>query len=353
MPFVWECKLVTSFRRYSRLLLFCCIPYVIWSIYWSRSDFYIGNIEATWHVMHTVNSLESSGIADHYLLPTITLGNPLDKGIGWGAAAATSSGHLIYTSFYSPAFIFAALVLKTLPFLDSFSAVVSANIALGVISALLTYSLAFVSLKDLAISDSRRAGSAFFGALISLYCRENLVSHGVVYWAQSLNQVFLGLLLICLVRHLNLPRGNQLSRKAWIAIFILTYVCGLIEWTGILFGVVASIHFCAFSSRKYRFSISGPLFLGALASFLTIIAHFSLAIGFHRFLFTSLGRFGSRSGGSGSLFDLAHRFVISYGPWLITCLLAFVVSRKSLIQVFSRSKILNIILLASLPLLEN
>jgi len=181
--------------RYVILILFLAVPLLTLQVVWSQPGIHISNIEATWHVVHTTNALSSEAVSNHWLLPSVTLDNPLDKGVPWGATVPTPSGDHIYTSFYSPGFLFATLGQKILGFLGPFTSLVAVNVSLGVLSACLAYALSYEILGRLDISDSRRASSSFFGgALIALFSRESLVSHGIVYWPHSLYQILLGLL---------------------------------------------------------------------------------------------------------------------------------------------------------------
>lgn len=132
-------------------------------LYLCQPNLYFPNIEATWHVIHTVNALNSSNALHHYLLPSVTLGNALDKWIAWGAAVPTSSGSLIYTSFYSPGFIFAYITSRTLEFANPFNSLVFVNALLGIVSAFLGYLLAWNVLGAFELSAGKRSFSAFLG----------------------------------------------------------------------------------------------------------------------------------------------------------------------------------------------
>jgi hypothetical protein len=154
---------VRPFWRYGLMLGFICLAVLILQVYWSEPNLSIPNIEATWHVIHTVNALKSDSVLHHYLLPSVTLGNVLDRWVGWGAAVPTSSGSLIYTSFYSPGFVFAYISSSLLSFLDPFHGLVLTNVLLGASSAFLVYLLAWVVLGALNLSPSTRAQSAFLG----------------------------------------------------------------------------------------------------------------------------------------------------------------------------------------------
>ena len=151
------------FRRHGLILVFISLAVLVLQVYWAEPSLSIPNIEATWHVIHTINALKSDSALHHYLLPSVTLGNALDRWVGWGAAVPTSSGSLIYTSFYSPGFIFAAISSSLFSFLDPFHGLVLMNVLLGAASAFLAYLLAWTVLGSLDLTPGKRALSAFFG----------------------------------------------------------------------------------------------------------------------------------------------------------------------------------------------
>lgn len=209
----------------------------------------------------------------------------------------------------------------------------------------------------LALSSYRRASVLFplfsGGGVIGLLSREVLVSHGIVYWPHSLYQPFLAALLIVLHKAL-LGAPTFLSKKSlYYAIFSLAFIGGLIEWTGILFSLLASI--VIFALPRYRNSrISLILAIAAFASLAIIAIHFSIALGPKDFLYTSISRFLSRSAKSASVFQLAKGYILSFAPWLLVCIISTLLVRfRNLRAALSTPGIAIMLLLSLLPLIEN
>lgn len=60
----------------------------------------IQNLEASYHVLLTIKSIQQNPVTDHWYLPTVSLGQENDKNIPWGATLRTktqSSGGGIVT----------------------------------------------------------------------------------------------------------------------------------------------------------------------------------------------------------------------------------------------------------------
>jgi hypothetical protein len=226
---------------------------------------------------------------------------------------------------------------------------------LGAASALLVYLLAWVVLGALDLSPGRRAQSSFLGGgVIALLSRETLVSHGMVYWSHSLYQIFLGALLILLYKVLvDSASGQRLSNILCVSLLLISYVGGLVEWTGIIFPTLAS--FAIALSPRYRHTrISLILLVAASASVATIAIHFSMALGPRDFIATSLSRFLSRSAKSATVFHLIKGYVISYGPWLLVCAISgLLVGVRKLRAALRAHGVAIILILSLLPLIEN
>lgn len=348
-----------SFWRYGLGLVSISLAVLGIQLYLADPGLYIPNIEATWHALHIVNSLTSDSALHHYLLPSVTLGNNFDRWVSWGVAAPTPSGNLIYTSFYSPAFIVASLSTSLHPFLDSFHSLVLVNEILGAATALTSYLLTWTVLGALELSPGRRAISAFLGGgLIALLSRETLVSHGMVYWPHSLYQLFLGANLIVLYKLLaESATGKKPTKILCAALFLLSYAGGLIEWTGIVFPLLASL-VTSLSPKLRHTRIPVILLMAAIVSAVTIAAHFSIALGPGEFISTSLSRFATRSSTSSTLFlkvkALASGYILSFGPWLLVCAVSsLLVGIRRLRAALAAPAVALILLLSLLPLVEN
>jgi len=70
------------------------------------------NLEASYHVLITLNALNESDVTHHWYLPTISLGEEKDKHIAWGATIPTRTGDYVYTSFTPYGFLAPYFALK-------------------------------------------------------------------------------------------------------------------------------------------------------------------------------------------------------------------------------------------------
>ncbi|MBP1173299.1 hypothetical protein JOE49_000551 [Paenibacillus sp. PvR133] len=72
----------------------------------------INIIDASYHVLLTIDALKENSIKDHLLLPIVSLGLVEDKYISWGATVSDKKGNYFYTSFPQLGFIVPYLNLK-------------------------------------------------------------------------------------------------------------------------------------------------------------------------------------------------------------------------------------------------
>ncbi|WP_157739699.1 hypothetical protein [Paenibacillus kribbensis] len=70
-----------------------------------KPDSNINNIDASYHVLLTIDALNENSIKDHLFLPIVSLGSVGNKYISWGAAVPNEKGNYFYTSFPQLGFI--------------------------------------------------------------------------------------------------------------------------------------------------------------------------------------------------------------------------------------------------------
>lgn len=70
-----------------------------------KDDINVKNLDASYHVIATVDSLQSVNIISSKLLPLVSFSGELNKHIPWGLAAEDRNGNLVYTSFPQGGFI--------------------------------------------------------------------------------------------------------------------------------------------------------------------------------------------------------------------------------------------------------
>jgi len=118
----WRSLMLRNFnntlRRPFFWSVFTLILLLIFSLSLRQQDFKrvtgAQNLEATYHVLLTVTALDESSAANHWYLPTVSLGGETNKHIPWGVTVPTKTGDYIYTSFTPPGFLAPIFCLKHL-----------------------------------------------------------------------------------------------------------------------------------------------------------------------------------------------------------------------------------------------
>ena len=86
------------FRRFVPLIVL--MFFVSAAIRWSwRNDRIVSNIDASYHVLLTVDAMNQTPASVHRFLPIVTLGRPLDRDVRFGASVRGPGGIYYYTSF--------------------------------------------------------------------------------------------------------------------------------------------------------------------------------------------------------------------------------------------------------------
>ena len=272
------------------------------------------NLEASYHVLLTVKAMDSSPARNHMFLPSISLGNEVDKYIPWGATVPTKTGDYIYTSFNFPGFFAPYLWFKTLSIEQSATNLSYFNALLGAISSLVLLALCYGLLRTTGYNAYVSSTASVLACTVSIFSREGLLSQGLTYWAQSLYQVLLGATLLCLYKFLESGKKGF----AFYAVAILAFIGALTEWSGYVLsaGLVLLLWFSHHERKQCRKLAAWIFAATALAAIFTII-HLSAAVGFFPAIKALLGRFLARSAGSGSITELIQGYGLSYGLFLI------------------------------------
>ena len=287
----------------------------------------VRNLEAPYHVLLTVEALRESPVSNHYLLPTVTLGQPEDKFISWGATVPTQTGDYVYTSFNSPGFILPYLWFEitglevSIQNLAYFNSIIGALVVLLLLALLFEYLTLFLHLSPI------RASVITTMALIpAMFSQEVLVSHGLVYWVHSFYQFIFVATLYALFRWYK--TDTQLGKRNWTLILVVLLFLGpFTEWTGFVFNIGLALVLITLSfkqkcllpnARKLALWVIGITALSGVV----LVAHYALAVGFWPAVEAFQSRFFARSTSRGSILGLANGYYLSYGYLLI----AFVLS---------------------------
>ncbi|OZY45877.1 hypothetical protein [Pseudomonas lundensis] len=312
------------------------------------------NMEASYHVILTMNALKESPATSHWLLPTISLGNNLDKNIPWGGTIPTKTGDYIYTSFTSYGFLAPYFIFNTLNINYTLENLAKFNFFIGGLSAIVLYSLISQLLLFSGFGLRHSILSALAGTAIAIFSREALLSHGVLYWVHSFYQIILISSLFILFKYLS-SKDQRTTRIYATSLIALSFFGAATEWTGYIFN--AGIFFVLLYDKS-KLSLSKRLavkiFAATFIAGLLTLVHYGLATGFEASANAFVARFLSRSTSAGSFAGLLDGYVLSYGFFILTIAAFLLITALSKNKKIVHLTVFWSLLIAScVPLLEN
>ncbi len=275
------------------------------------------NLEASYHVVLTMEALDRTPAREHLFLPIVSLGQPQDKHIAWGAAVENPVGDQIYTSFFPAGFVLPYAALKAVGAGFTLHNLALFNALLGTVSALVFYLLAWRAAELLVPQGRYNRANAVLATLPLLLSTQALQTTGLVYWHQCATQLVLSGMGLALLALLTGRRG------AGPVLVMLAFVGPLFEWSalianGALFLVLALPGLTA-SSRR---ALAGAVALATAASLALTFAQFAAGIGLDNFVQALVARFGARSAAAVGGGSLVAGYVRSFGLFLIVLVLA-------------------------------
>lgn len=326
-------------------------------------------LEASYHVLWTVQALEASPPEAHRFLPTVTRAPDPDALIGWGQTVPTPGGSQVYTSFPPLGFLVPFAVLGPLPGGHGFLMLALLNSLVGLAAAAGLGGLAraaALSLRadapdamDGAVRD--RDGWVVFAAVAVCYLlsREALVSHGAVYWPHSLAQ-------LCLIAGCWLAFRVFRRVHGWAdlaGLFAVALIYPALEWTGFVFNAGLVLAFMGDGVWRRRAGVADGhghvcwsaavlVVLATLVSGGTIVAHYVSVIGAAELLSALGERAGARSFRAEAVVGLPLGYFISFGALVPLAALAAVRAVSAGLAGRHRPVAL-LIFVAAFPLLEN
>lgn len=169
------------------------------------------------------------------------------------------------TWFYRPLSVFSLFGLNT-----TIINLMYFNLLIHFIRSILVAILCFLIISKITNNKRLCLYGVIIGVTVYIFNLESLFSHGVIYWSQSLFQVFWISQLIVFHYLLKLKRGNNVYM--YLLFFFLSFCAPATEWTGHLsnFVFLISLFFLGFKSEnnlKLGFIIISSTLL-AVASFL-------------------------------------------------------------------------------------
>lgn len=284
------------------------------------------NLEASYHVLLTMEAMDRSAAREHLWLPTVSLGAPMDKGIIWGATVRMKSGHQIYTSYFPAGFLLPYGALKALGAEFSLQNLVYFNMTLGLAGAVLFFLLAAQIAEVIAPGRRKNNLDAVLATTPLIFSREALSSTGLIYWHQNVYQVILILVCICL---LSILRNTKPSSFAVLALPLLALLGGLLDWTAYLVnGALVLVLGIAYFSERPRYLLAGGVVVATALAGFSVLLHFSSGVGVDTYLASLTGRFLPRSVSSEPM-TMPIGYVLSFGSFLFVFVIAmwFIIGR--------------------------
>lgn len=320
----------------------------------------VQNLEASYHVLLTIHSIQQNPLTAHWLLPTVSLGQENDKDIPWGATVPTKSStqggaSYIYTSFTPMGFIVPYFVFSIFNIEVTLKNLAIFNFLLGSLVSIILFFLLFKTLRYIGNEKYTAYMGAFSGSLISIFSKEVLQSQGLVYWSQSLYQVVLVLTFYFLFLYLRSYKTRFQQTNEYALLFFI-FLGALTEWTGYILGIGLSVlfwfGFCQYKNKQLAIKVILSL---SLAGLITLI-HFGAVIGLEQTILAFFGRFFARNTTSGSMTDLLNGYALSYGAFILVILaltLSSFFSKSSEKLDLSNNILIFLFIATCIPLLEN
>lgn len=246
------------------------------------------NSDATYHTLLTMQAYDETDLSIHRFLPIVTLGNESDKNISWGGTIPDKYGNYYYTSFSPAGYVLPYLFCKVFSLPISFESLYIFNSILYFISIVLIEILIYLLFNKSKYRMHVTITSAFVYSLIP----EVLFAMGIVYWHQSIMQIFLILQLIVfyLSRH-----SNKII--FYILFCVLCVINPYIEWTGYVANVGYAIAFILMYRKNLLKGFLWSIVIGILTfcSFIIFSLHYLSVIDKNEYIQALNDRFMSRS----------------------------------------------------------
>ncbi|KIM06104.1 MAG: hypothetical protein KN64_01000 [Sulfurovum sp. AS07-7] len=309
------------------------------------------NIEAPYHVLHTVNAYIKNDISQHYFLPTVTLEKEIDKFIPWGATVPDAQGNYFYTSFTATTFIFPYLYFK----LTGADLTIQNLVKFNYLLQLLSTVMIFLLLRKINFKASQNkvlSNMASFLAtiIIFIFSTEFMVSFGLGYWAQSISQLLIILQLFILVSIYE----DGFTHKKLILLGLVSIAFCYTEWTGFSTTGLISLYFLYLfitSKSKDYLKIFIILLSSIIVGGLLIVAHYGFVIGFENLFNALYARFSARSTDKIDYMFLFVGYINSYGLYLFILPILYSILLKNKADSGINYKSFHLLILFSLFLL--
>ena len=345
------------FRRFLLpiALLFLASAAMRWQ--WRDERSVISNVEASYHVLLTVEAMDQTPIAEHRFLPIVTLGRSLDRDVAFGSSVRGPNGVYYYTSFPPLGFVAPWAFFRVTHLAPTIGHLMLFNLVIHLVATILLALLVSESLAALDVEAATHKLVVLLSAGTYLFTFEALYSHGIVYWHHSLFQVVWLAQLLAFARVLRATDAGLPIRRRNAALLLATGVIGpATEWTGYIANACLA-GLCWWQSRTVARTSLRRLCLGLLAGAalagIAFVGHFAWVIGVDPLIEALRARADARSTTHGTWMPLAKGYVESFGALLVFAAALFGAFLLAEGRRPSRRWISMLILAALLPLSEN
>jgi hypothetical protein len=335
------------------LLMFVASAAVRWS--W-RNDRIVSNIDASYHVLLTVDAMNQTPASAHRFLPIVTLGRPLDRDVRFGDSVRGPGGIYYYTSFPPLGFIVPWAFFRATGLAVNLDHLLLLNLGIHLAATLLLALLVTEAVAALGLARQAHARIVMLAAASYLFTFEALYSHGIVYWHHSLFQLVWLVQLVMAARVFRCVESGAPIRRGDALLLVATGALGpATEWTGYI--ATASIAGLCWwraghAPRHPLRTIAIGMLLGAMVSGLSFVAHFASVVGFSPLLEALRSRAQFRSTTHGSLAALGAGYIESFGA-LLLFVGAVVTTYAVVVRRRPAAWMIALLLATILPLSEN
>ncbi|MBQ7156025.1 MAG: hypothetical protein IJR85_10800 [Synergistaceae bacterium] len=307
------------------------------------------NSDAAWHTLLTVQAYHETPSGIHKFLPIVSLGQPEDKNILWGATIPDKHGNYYYTSFSPAGYIVPYLAMKILRLPVEESSIYIINSILYALSSALWGMFICRVFRNSLVS--------LIASAVYIFTPEIMHGMGLAYWHHSVMQVTL-----IVQAYSYFIFRTEGKRTAGVVFFVMCLLNPYIEWSGYTANIGFIVSELLFGLRKNK---QQALKFSAMIGGLTVLsgvlfcAHYLSVVGVFKFFKALLQRFMARNFASSvPLFALLKGYAKSLlfvWPAIVIMFVAVCVTHKSLSWLkdtySAKNKWLLIVLL--FPLLEN
>lgn len=295
-----------------------------------KEDINVENLDASYHIIATVDALKSENIRSTKLLPVVSFSGELNKHIPWGATVEGKGGNLVYTSFPQGGFIAPYIYFSITNIEPTIYSLMIFNFGINFLTGLLLLILLYLIAREVGISKRHSKLAALAISVTYIFSIETLYSQGIVYWGQSLFQAVLIAQLILV--YLIFKRG-YVSIVTGSILTILCVIAPFIEWTGLLsnFGIIVLASIVYYKTRKkYSLYVGCAVVAATILGILLFVVPMVYSLGAQSFIEALKSRFLARSAGSTELPTpwgaLVFGYVESFGPIIYSTLILILVA---------------------------